>query len=136
MIIIDLKGKEHNWKPRSGDFLDSHKSALHLKIRKFLKECFPFDIIMEEVSLPGSSRFSKKDLMADFYLPNRSLVIEAHGEQHYSYNSFFFKNKLEFSKAQRRDLEKKEWCESNGLRIIELKFSDTTEQWRYQIESR
>jgi hypothetical protein len=92
---------------------------------------------MEEVTLPGSNRFTnKKELTADFFLPNRSLVVEAHGEQHYLYNSFFFKNKFEFAKAQRRDSDKKEWCKMNSVALIELKYSDSIDAWRQQIESR
>ncbi len=137
MLIVGFSGKEYNWKPRGADFSDTSKSNLHLKIRQLLREVYPFDIIMEEVTLPGSNRFTnKKELTADFFLPNRYLVVEAHGEQHYMYNPFFFKNKFEFAKAQRRDLDKKEWCKINNIAIIELKYSDSIDTWRQQIESR
>jgi hypothetical protein len=137
MLITGFNGKQHNWKPRGADFSDSSRSNLHLKIRDLLREIYPFDVIMEEVTLPGSNRFAnKKELTADFFLPNRSMIIEAHGEQHYLYNSFFFKNKFEFAKAQRRDLDKKAWCESNNIQIIELKYSDSIDFWRQQIVSR
>ncbi len=137
MLVIGFDNKEYNWKPRGADFSDTSKSNLHLKIRQLLREVYPFDIIMEEVALPGSNRFTnKKELTADFFLPNRSLVVEAHGEQHYLYNSFFFKNKFEFAKAQRRDSDKKEWCKMNSVALIELKYSDSIDVWRQQIESR
>jgi hypothetical protein len=137
MIIIGLNGKEYNWKPKSADTIDEHKSKLHLKIKKLLKEIYPFDIILEEVTLPGSSNLlKKKDLIADFYIPNRCLIVEAHGEQHYEYNSFFFKNKFQFLKAQKRDNDKIQWCNLNNIKIIALNFADSIETWRQQIEYR
>lgn len=137
MLVKGFDGKEYDWKPRSADVEDRYRSQLHIKIRNLLREMFPFDIIIEETLLPGSNRFlKKKELTADFYLPTRSLIIEAHGEQHYSYNSFFFKNKYEFAKAQRRDLDKKDWCKMNNITLIELKHSDDLDTWRNQIDSR
>lgn len=135
MIVRGFDGKEYNWKPRGAEFCDSSKSKLHLQIRELIKYKYPYDIVLEEVILPGSKRFkTSKDLIADFYVPNRMLILEAHGEQHYSYNSFFFKNKFEFSKAKRRDFDKQQWCEMNNIRLVCLKYSDTPEIWRSQIE--
>jgi len=136
MIVKGLNGKEYTWKPRGSDTCDEHKSKLHLQIRDLLKELFPFDIILEEVILPGTSRLKRKDLIADFYIPNRSLIVEGHGEQHYKYNNFFYKNKFEFAKAQRRDTDKIQWCEINNIRIVSLNHSDKIDTWRNTIEQR
>lgn len=135
MIIIGLNGKEYNWKPRGSEVIDEHKSKLHLQVRKLLKEIYPYDMILEEVLLPGSAGATKKkDLTVDFYIPNRFLMVEAHGEQHYEYNKFFFKNKFQFLKAQKRDNDKIQWCQLNGIRIVGLNFADSEENWRQQIE--
>lgn len=136
MNIIGLDGKEYEWKAKGSDALEN-KSGLHNKVRHFLRELFPYDIIIEEVELIGSRDWKKKrPLTADFYIPNRNLIVEAHGEQHYSYSSFFYKSKLDFLKSQKRDADKIRWCNQNNINIIVLKHSDKEEVWRQQIESR
>jgi hypothetical protein len=136
MKILGLDGKEYDWKPRGSDALEN-KSAVHCKARTIIKEIFPFDVIMEEVELIGSRDWKgKKELTVDFYVPNRHLMIEAHGEQHYSYSSFFYKQKFNFLKAQKRDSDKARWCEQNKIELIVLDHKDKPEIWRQQIESR
>jgi hypothetical protein len=136
MNIIGLDGKEYEWKAKGSDALEN-KSALHNKVRHFLRELFPYDIIIEEVELIGSRDWKKKrPLTADFYIPNRNLIVEAHGEQHYTYSSFFYKSKLDFLKSQKRDTDKIRWCNQNNINIIVFKHSDKEEIWREQIESR
>lgn len=39
----------------------------------------------------------------DFYLPERNIIIEVNGTQHYEFKDYFFKSKMEFLKAQERD---------------------------------
>lgn len=135
MIIVGLDNKEYDWKPRSSDCLEN-KSGLHNKVREVLREIFPFDVIMEEVELIGSRTSKKRELTADFYVPNRAIIVEAHGEQHYAYNSFFYKNKYEFLKAQTRDRDKEQWCLQNNIKYIALSYKDKPEKWREQIECR
>ena len=49
-----------------------HKSKLHIKAKKILREGFPYDSIYEEVSLPGSNKGSSSILRADFFIPNQN----------------------------------------------------------------
>ena len=85
--------------------------------------------------MPGTKyQHRKSTLRADFFLPNRNLIVEIHGEQHFTFNKFFFKNKLEFFRAQARDRDKKEWCRLNDITIIELKHNETIDEWRKKIE--
>lgn len=39
----------------------------------------------------------------DFYLPEKNILLEYNGEQHYEFITLFFKNRSEFLKAQERD---------------------------------
>ena len=39
----------------------------------------------------------------DFYLPEKNILLEYQGIQHYEYSAFFFKKKSDFTKAQERD---------------------------------
>ena len=110
------------------------RSSLHLKAKGLLLEKYPYDIIVEEVSLPGTKTDNRKStLRADFFIPMRGIVVEVHGEQHTKFNSFFFSSKIEFYKAKARDRDKKTWCELNGFTLIELFHNETLEQWKEKI---
>lgn len=131
MKVVDENGKEYSWNlygnlPRPSD--NRPRSKLHLNIRDVLKELYPTDAVLEEVPIPG------KVLFLDFYLPLRKMAVEVNGEQHYSYNKFHFKNKLDFLEAQRRDIYKKNWCECNGIKLVTIKFDDDDGTIRKQLE--
>ena len=129
MKIIGLDGKQHNWIYVGKTCLEeSHCSHLHLRARVLIKSMFPMDRIMEEVYLPGSD-----GLRLDFFLPARILAIEVHGEQHYKFNSFFYSTKIDFIRAQGRDAKKIEWCDINNIRMSELPFNESDEQWKNRI---
>ncbi|MAF25009.1 hypothetical protein CL634_05475 [bacterium] len=106
------------------------KSSLHRQAKKILREVFPYDIIYEEVSLPGSNKGSSKALRADFFIPAQNLVVEVHGKQHYEFTIHFHKSKLDFFRSQARDRNKEEWCGLNSVKFISLKYSETEDEWR------
>jgi hypothetical protein len=135
MKIIGLDEKTYSWNPTSSQSSSKKKSKLHLKARALLKEIYPFDRILEELSLPGSkSEFRKTVLRADLFLPNRKIMVEVHGEQHYKFNTFFFKTKLEFYQAKARDNDKREWCRINDIDLIELNYNEDIDEWRRKIQ--
>jgi hypothetical protein len=41
-----------------------------------------------------------------------------------------------FLQSNKRDFIKEDWCELNGIELIVLKYSDSIEDWRNQIDSR
>ena len=133
MKVTGLDGREHSWNPSSGS--TSKSSKLHKKAKEVLDKCFPYDRILEEVSLAGTRTFIRKGtLRADFFIPNRNLIIEVHGEQHFKFNSFHYASKLSFFKAKARDRDKKEWCDLNDITIVEFNFNEDTDDWRRKIE--
>jgi very-short-patch-repair endonuclease len=134
LIIIGLDGKEYSWIP-SNNIVDTEKrSGLHNKARQLLKEKYPNDRILEELVLPGTKTDNRKSVLkADFFIPVRSTIVEVHGQQHTEFNNFFFKNKIEFYKAQARDRDKKHWCELNNFELIELFHNESIEDWRQKI---
>jgi very-short-patch-repair endonuclease len=69
-------------------------------------------------------------LYMDFYLPLKKMCVEVHGEQHYKFVQFYHQNMVNFVKAQKRDRDKEEWCEINGIRYIALPFDQTDLQWK------
>ena len=138
MKIIGLDGKERSWnlsKYKNSKNSSSPRSQYHIKARKLLRDIFPRDKILEEVSLPGSNTDTRKSILfADFFIPNRSLMVEVHGQQHYEYTSFYHKKKINFYKAQARDRDKLEWCCLNDIRVVVLKYSDGLEEWERQVK--
>jgi hypothetical protein len=132
--IIGLDGKEHSWIPSNNIVNTKNRSGLHLNAKKLLKEKYPNDRILEEIVLPGTNTNNRKSVLkADFFIPVRSLLVEVHGEQHTEFNNFFFKNKMEFYKAQARDRDKKQWCELNEIALLELFHNESIEEWRDKI---
>jgi hypothetical protein len=136
MKILGLDGREYSWnltqyKPRE------KCSKLHFRARQLLTKEFPYDIIYEELTLPGTkSERQIRPLFADFFIPTRLIMVEVQGEQHYKFNSHFFHNKIEFFKAQARDRIKQDWCHNNTIELVQLPFNEDDEQWLQRIRNR
>ncbi len=139
MRVTGINGREYAWNltSYSVDANDKRKrSKFHVRARKLLKTIFHSYRILEEVKLPGSTASHRKGVLyLDFYLPQIMMAIEVHGQQHYKYTPFFHKNKADFAIAKAKDEDKISWCELNKIDIIILKYSDSDEQWREQIEN-
>lgn len=127
--VLGLDGKTYNWNLVKYTTNNHNPSSLHIKAREILKKLYPFDAILEEVALPGST------LIADFYIHRIKTVIEVHGEQHYTYNNFFFKDKKSFLQASQRDKQKQQWCEINSITYIELPYNKI-EEWEWIISQK
>lgn len=127
MNVKDLDGNINAWHITGNIVKDNiaKKSSYHLAARELLKNLYPTMQILEEV--PVSTRRSET-LYLDFYLPLIKTCVETHGEQHYKFVAHYHANKLAFLKAQKRDKDKKEWCEINGIRYVELPF-DKQDEW-------
>lgn len=131
MKIKGLDGRMYNLQLK--DIKRDSCSSGHLFARELLKELFPSCIIYEEVTLPGSKgKIETHPLYADFLIPSIRIMVEVHGEQHYTQSSFFHKDKLDFFRAKKRDENKKEWCKINNFSYIELKH-DEREYWKQRI---
>ena len=135
MEILGLDGRNYSWNAAACQADTENRSSLHLKAKDLLDNLFPYDRILEEVSLPGSkTERHGRILRADLFVPNRRLIVEVHGEQHYKFNKFFHKDKLAFYKAKARDYDKKEWCEINDIRLIEFNYDEEVDDWRRKVE--
>ena len=136
MIVRGFDGKDYKWSVHSHNETRPC-SKYHLRARTVLRELFPRDTILEEVSLPGSKTQSRHSILfADFYIPNRNLIVEVHGRQHYEHVSFYHKTKMAFYKAKARDRDKVDWCSINDIAIITLKYSDDNDDWERAILER
>lgn len=132
MDIVDLDNNIRQWNLKGyiSKATATNKSSHHISARKLLHEIFPTSQILEEVSIPLKA---KEVLYLDFYIPLFKKCIEVHGEQHYKFIPFYHNTKMNFLKAKKRDSEKREWCEQNGITYIELPFDENIEQWKSRI---
>ena len=94
-----------------------NKSPYHLQARDLLSSLHPTLQILEEVTVN-----IRKGQIAylDFYLPLLKWCVEIHGEQHYKFVPYYHGNMMSFLKSQKKDKEKKEWCELNHIKYREL----------------
>lgn len=107
-----------------------NKSEPHLRARQLIIDLFPTLQLLEEVPAPVRKSDS---LYLDFYLPLKKYCIEVHGEQHYKFVPFYHNNLLGFIKAKKRDSDKKEWCELNNIKYIELPHNESISEWKERI---
>lgn len=110
-------------------------SKLHKKAKKVIKSVFPDLPIYEEVTLPGSKRGASTSLLlADLFIPDLMLVVEAHGKQHFKYIPHFHGPKphgpQKFARGRQRDHDKIEWCKMNNIDLLELLYNESEEEWK------
>jgi hypothetical protein len=133
MITCDLDGHTHKWHV-SDHVITSNKrksrSEYHLKARDLLVEKYPTLVICEEIPI---ILHKGQSVYLDFYLPLLKLCVEVNGEQHFKYTPYFHGSTQMFLKACQRDREKKEWCEINGIRFVELNYNEDIEVWKNKI---
>jgi len=133
MNVVGTNGMEYTWNlSKYANNQRANASAGHVKARLLLKEMFPFDRTLEELTLPGT----RPNLYADFFIFAQMLMVEVQGRQHYEFIPFFHKTKLAFYKAQARDKQKRSWCVTNDITLLCLNDKDSIDEWRYQISKR
>ena len=135
MRVTGLDGREYVFNPDGRVYGDDirRRSSYHLMARQLILAVYPLDILHEEVQLPGTRNIAHGTLTADFVVLRRRLLIEVHGEQHYSFSAHFHGNENGFKRSQVRDKNKKKWCEINNFRYIELSYKETEDEWRTRI---
>ncbi len=133
MTVTGIDGEEYLWRYYNYQKKRPNASKLHVRARELVKKIYPFSSICEEILLVGTL---KERLYLDLYVHQHLLAIEVHGEQHYTYNSFFYGSKLEFARAQARDRTKVEWCKINRIDLVELPYDESDELWESRIRNR
>ena len=129
MKVIGLNNREYTLSFSNNE--SGRASALHKKVRSFLKEIFPLTRIYEEIHLPGCPT----RLYLDFFIPAYKIGIECQGSQHDEYNQFFHKNRLGFTKSLKRDRHKSEFCELNGIVLLSFYEDENEELWKKAISN-
>ena len=59
----------------------------------------------------------------DFYIPEKNMVIEYHGKQHYEPIKWFGGLKT-FNYIKNNDIIKKQYCDNNNIRFVEISYKD------------
>ena len=129
MKLKSLSGKEIKltFSKNKVAAIDSRpRSSYHLVARQLIKRLYT-DFLAEEVFIPYDNFYF------DFVMPNRLVFIEVHGEQHYGFNPFFHKTKLDFVKQQKTDRNKELFCKENGGTYIELPYHESEDQWTRRL---
>ena len=95
------------------------KSYGEMKIKQFLdKYNIPF---IQEATFHSLKSERGVCLRFDFYLPNRDILIECQGKQHYEAVPFFGGDEA-FQSSQNHDKMKRQWCQDNGKKLIEIPY--------------
>ena len=116
MEVLSLRGKKitlrlSNKRIRTRG---KSKSQFQYDVGQQLVVKYPHDVIFEEVIVPGDG------FILDFFIPSLDLVVECHGGQHTKHVKHFHKTKKEFHNQQDVDQKKRDWCELNGFRLLEI----------------
>lgn len=60
----------------------------------------------------------------DFYIPNKNILIEVNGEQHYYFTKRFHSKRTDFTKAQERDRAKIGYALGNSIPLYIIPYWD------------
>lgn len=97
---------------------NSCNSSLRDILGEDIKIYRQYRIVPESTSTYGSNIF------VDFYIPDRNLILEYNGEQHYSHCTFFHKTKEDFEMQISRDAYLVEYCIKHGIQLLVIPFVD------------
>lgn len=95
---------------------DWHKvvSKPQKKVKDFLYPYWNGCVVLEEFRIPGSL------LRIDLLNLTRKVAVEVSPASTHSFNEFFHKNRFRFGASVRRELDKQEWIEQNGFKLVEV----------------
>mgnify|MGYP001160199401 FL=1 len=95
------------------------RSKIQFAVKKILKELWGSHIVFEEFPVAGSK------LTLDFYNATKKIAIEVQGKQHTKYTPFFHgENKANYISQLRRDHQKREFCDKNDIKLVEIYYDD------------
>lgn len=86
-----------------------------------------------EVPIPTSINKSGKAYV-DFYLPDKNIIIEYNGEQHYIPKDIFG-GRITFNKQVLRDKYIRKYCQDKKIQLIEISYKTPIEEIKTVIES-
>jgi len=91
------------------------RSKYQSSVKFALQPYWKTQVVYEEFPVVGTK------MTLDLVNLTKRIALEVQGEQHQTYNPFFHgKSKVKFWHQLDRDIKKREWCELNDLRIVEV----------------
>jgi len=99
------------------------RSKIQYKIGQLIKKKYPFDSILEDVTIPDTR------LSLDFFIPSRRIAFEIQGGQHNSRSAFFHPKLEDFHKQQDRDDTKMQFCILNSIELVIVNSVEEYEEW-------
>lgn len=93
---------------------DKTVSKPQKRIKDIIRPFWEGQDVYEELVIPSSK------LRIDLVNFTQNIALEISPRHHKEYNPFFHKNRSAFLASINRDKDKFNWCETNGMKIIEL----------------
>lgn len=112
--------------------VDERGSKLQRLIYSLAQEAYPHLKIKYEQPIHDLNQ------RIDIFIPVLGVAIEIHGEQHYKYNSFFFKDEAAWNKSVNLDRTKATYLHDKGIKLVEIPYNtkiSTAEELKSFIDS-
>ena len=90
------------------------KSKVQFNVKKFFENCWYTHVVVEEFPVFGTR------MKCDLINFTKKIAVETHGLQHDKFVKHFHRTKTGFKNSVKRDLQKYQWLEMNGFRVIEI----------------
>lgn len=98
-------------------------SAGELAINQWLK-AHNINCIRQFRIVPNQVLFGRNLFIIDFYLPDRNIFIEFHGQQHYKFIAYWHKTEDKLQEQQDRDHRLREYCKQHRIMLIEIPYTE------------
>lgn len=90
------------------------KSRVQFNVKQFFQYSWGTHVVVEEFPVFGTR------MKCDLINFTKKIAVETHGLQHDKFVKHFHKTKTGFKNSVKRDLQKYQWLEMNGFRVIEI----------------
>ena len=105
-------------------YKENKRSGIEIKVSKYLKD--------NDIKFLYNARFSDcknpytgQELMFDFWLYEKNIIIETDGPQHSKYvKEFDGKDKTKYLKRMAKDTIKDEYCKVKKINLIRIPYED------------
>ena len=111
----------------SRDSVSCSKCTCHSNGEKRIQNILlDLNIAFEQEKTFESCRFPDTQCLArfDFYLPEKNLLIEYNGVQHYKTNTSGWNTEEHLAYTQEHDKFKSNWCETHGYKLLIIPYTD------------
>lgn len=90
------------------------KSKVQFRVKDFFKPHWNSHIVVEEFPVLGSR------MRCDLINFTKKIAVETHGMQHDRFVKHFHRTRTGFKNSVKRDIQKFEWLEMNGFKVVEI----------------